>query len=213
MAVLRLEFDLNQAFTYPVRESTVKRSYSVIWTEATWWEYTHLGFWGRFCPLRPCRVSRVDRATRRSRKTYRWIWPDSLTPEPCNHTHVDNGFPTFAMITYIFAFRFTQDSSLISSCPKDSRSLQQSTNLSIISGFLSILLDVEPSLQMMHTLFFPDMAASFSNYNLYNVFSSLNCFVWGFLMHHIVDICLTCPITSSHLKRQVMYEIIPISLE
>ena len=118
------------------------------------------------------------------------------------------------MITYIFAFRFTQDSSLISSCPKDSRSLQQSTYLSIISGlFVSFLLEGEPSLQMMHTLFFPDMAASFSNYNLYNVFSSLNCFVWGFLMHHIVDLCLAHPITSSHLKRQVMYEIIPISLE
>ena len=31
----------------------------------------------RFCPLRPCRVSRADRAPRRSCKTYRWIWPDS----------------------------------------------------------------------------------------------------------------------------------------
>ena len=28
------------------------------------------GVWGRFCPLRPCRVSRVDRAPMRSRKTY-----------------------------------------------------------------------------------------------------------------------------------------------
>ena len=69
------------------------------------------------------------------------------------------------MITYIFAFRFTQASkaiSLISVCPKDSRSLQQSINLSIISGmFASLLLEVEPSLQIMHTLFFSDMAASF----------------------------------------------------
>ena len=39
------------------------------------------------------------------------------------------------------------------------------------------------------------------------------CFVWGFLMHHIVDPCLARPITSSHLKRQVMYDIIPIFLE
>ena len=131
---------------------------------------------------------------------------------PCNHTHVDNGFPTFAMITYIFAFRFTQYSCLISLCHKDSRSLQQSTNVSIISGlFVSILLEVEPSLQTMHTLFFSDMAASFQTTT--SVFSFLNCFVWGFLMHHIVDLCLARPITSSHLKRQVMYEIIPIPLE
>ena len=66
------------------------------------------------------------------------------------------------MMTYIFAFRFTQDSCLISLCHKDSRSLQQSTNMSIISGlFVSILLEVEPSLQAMHTVFFSDMAASF----------------------------------------------------
>ena len=50
-------------------------------------------------------------------------------------------------------------------------------------------------------------------FKLQLVFSSLNCFVWGFLMYHIVDLCLARPITSSHLKRQVMYEIIPISLE
>ena len=110
------------------------------WTEATGWEYTHLGFWGRCYLLKPCRVSRVDRAPMRSRKTYRLIWPDSLIHEPCNHTHIDNGFPTFTMITYIFAFRFTQDSCLISLCPKDSRSLQQSTKLSIISGLFVILL-------------------------------------------------------------------------
>ena len=38
----------------------------------------------------------------------------------------------------------------------------QSTNLSIISGLLvSLLREVEPSLKMMYTLFFSDMAASF----------------------------------------------------
>ena len=82
----------------------------------------------------------------------------------------------------------------------------------MISGlFVSLLLEVEPSLQMMFTLFFSDMAVSFqtTTCTMYLVLG----FVWDFLMHHIVDLCLAHPITSSHLKREVMYEIIPISLE